>query len=75
MPDYSEEERAALARKGHALRDGSYPMKTCADVENARQAYGRAPEDHRAQLTSLINRRNNDLGCGQPEFTPGGDGG
>jgi len=68
MAEYSDQERAELARRGQALRDGSYPMKTCSDVENARQAYGRAPESHRPALTSLINRRNRELGCGLEEF-------
>lgn len=71
MADYSEEERAELARAGHALPDGSYPMKTCGDVDDARRAYGRAPESHRPPLASLINERNKELSCDQPEFTPG----
>lgn len=71
MAEYSEERRAELARQGHALPDGSYPMPTCAAVEDARQAYGRAPASHRAPLARLINRRNDELGCGQPRFTPG----
>lgn len=70
VADYSEDERAALARQGHALPDGSYPMRTCGDVENAREAYGRAPESHRAALVTLINKRNRELGCGEPEFRP-----
>jgi hypothetical protein len=64
MADYSEEERAELARQGHALPDGSYPMKTCGDVKNAHQAYGRAPEGHRAAVRALANKRNRELGCG-----------
>jgi hypothetical protein len=73
VAEFSEDERAALARAGHALPDGSYPMKTCGDVENARQAYGRAPESHRAELAALINKRNEELHCGQPRFEPGGE--
>ena len=71
MADYSEAERAELARQGHALPDGSYPMKTCGDVANARQAYGRAPESHRAPLATLINKRNRELKCGEEEFHAG----
>jgi len=70
MTDYSEQERAELAAAGHAPPDGSYPMKTCGDVANAREAYGRAPESHRAPLAALINRRNRELQCGQEEFNP-----
>lgn len=71
MAQYSEQERAELARQGHALPDGSYPMKTCEDVEDARRAYGRAPDSHRARLRALINKRNRELSCGEPEFAPG----
>lgn len=71
MADLSETGRAQSAKAGHALPDGSYPMETCEDVADARQAYGRAPASHRAQLRALINRRNTELGCGEPEFEPG----
>lgn len=68
---FSEEERARLAREGHALPDGSYPMPDCDAVGRARQAYGRAPEGHRAALRRKINQRNKELNCGEPEFEPG----
>ena len=66
--EFSEEERARLARAGHALPDGSYPMPDCDAVGRARQSYGRAPESHRPALVRLINRRNRELGCGEEEF-------
>lgn len=68
--DYSEEARQRAARAGHALPDGSYPHRTCREVQDARDAYGRAPESHRAALVSLNNRRNRELGCGLEEFHP-----
>ena len=68
---FSEQERAALAKKGQALPDHSYPMPDCDAVARAREAYGRAPESHRPALVRLINRRNRELGCGEPEFRPG----
>jgi hypothetical protein len=67
---FSEDERAELARAGHALPDGSYPMPDCDAVERARESYGRAPESHRAELAALINKRNEELSCGQPRFEP-----
>lgn len=70
MTEISEDERAAAAAAGHALPDGSYPMRNCGEVADARQAYGRAPDEHRAALVPLINRRNEELNCGQPEFRP-----
>lgn len=63
--EYSEDERAALARQGHALPDGSYPMPDCPAVDDAVHAYGRAPESHRPPLRALIRRRNDELKCGR----------
>ena len=62
--EYSEAERARLAREGKALPDGSYPMPDCGAVGDAIHAYGRAPESHRAELAALIRRRNADERCG-----------
>lgn len=63
--DYSEQARAQAARQGHALPDGSYPMRTCTEVHDAITAYGRAPAHHRHALAALIRRRNGELGCGR----------
>lgn len=62
--DYSEAARHHAAAQGHALPDGSYPMRTCAEVGDAIEAYGRAPRSHRRELAELIRRRNDELGCG-----------
>ena len=62
--DYSEQARADAAAAGHALPDGSYPMRTCTEVGDAIGAYGRAPQSHRPQLAALIRERNAELGCG-----------
>lgn len=42
--EFSQEERERLAEKGHALPDGSYPIVTREDLENAIQAIGRAKD-------------------------------
>jgi hypothetical protein len=63
VAQYSEQERAQLAREGKALPDGSYPMPDCAAVDDAIHAYGRAPEGHRHELAALIRRRDAELGC------------
>ena len=62
--EYSEGERAKLAREGKALPDGSYPQPDCGAVDDAIHAYGRAPESHRPALRRLIRKRNAELGCG-----------
>jgi hypothetical protein len=65
---FSEQERAALASKGQALPDGSYPMPDCDAVKRAHESYGRAPDSHRAELRALANKRNRELGCGLDEL-------
>jgi hypothetical protein len=62
--EYSEAERARLAREGRALPDGSFPMPDCGAVGDAIHAYGRAPESHRAELAALIRKQNDELRCG-----------
>ena len=42
--EFTEEQRNALADKGFALPDGSFPIETVADLKNAIQAYGRAKD-------------------------------
>lgn len=65
MPnDLSEQAREKAAAAGHALPDGSYPMRDCGEVGNAITSYGRAPESHRGPLAALIRRRNDELRCG-----------
>ena len=39
---FSPEEREALAEKGEAMKDGSYPIRNKADLKNAIKAFGRA---------------------------------
>jgi hypothetical protein len=62
--EFSEEERAQYAEEGTALPDGSYPQPDCDAVRRAIDAYGRAPESHRADLAALIRQQNEDLQCG-----------
>lgn len=64
MAEISEQEREQAAAAGHALPDGSYPMRNCGEVRDAITAYGRAPDSHRGPLAALIRRRNTDLKCG-----------
>lgn len=52
---YSDEDREAMAKRGLALPDGSYPIKDRADLQNAIQAYGRA-KDKEAAKKHIIKR-------------------
>lgn len=58
--EFSQEERERLAEKGHALPDGSYPIVTREDLENAIQAIGRAKDPGAAK--AHIKKRARALG-------------
>ena len=60
--DFSKEQREALAKKGFALPDGSYPIRNEADLKNAIQAFGRAKESERADVKKHIAKRARALG-------------
>ena len=53
--EFSAEERAAMAKKGEALPDGSFPIANKSDLENAIHAYGRA-KDKDASKAHIIKR-------------------
>ena len=59
--DFSPKKRQAMAKRGLALDDGSYPISSVADLENAVQAYGRAKDKPRAKRH--IIKRAKDLGA------------
>ena len=53
--EFSAKEREAAAKSGEALKDGSFPIKTVSDLENAVSAYGRA-KDKEAAKAHIIKR-------------------
>jgi len=53
--DFSEEQREEAAERGEAMPDGSYPIVTRDDLENAVRAYGRA-DDKEAVKRHIIRR-------------------
>lgn len=61
---FSSKERRRLAKTGAAMPDGSFPIVSCADWDNARRAVGRAPASKRAAVKAHIARRGRSLGCG-----------
>lgn len=63
--DVSSKERRALASRGHALPDGSFPIKNKEDLDNARQAIGRSKNPGAAR--ALIRRRAKELGVELPD--------
>lgn len=48
MENYDTEQRKEMAKKGLALPDGSFPIKTVEDLKNAIQTYGRAKDHSKA---------------------------
>ena len=57
----SRDEREKLAKKGHALPDGSYPIRNVEDLKNAIQAYGRSKKSDRAEVRKHIMKRAHQL--------------
>jgi hypothetical protein len=57
----SRDDREKLAKKGHALPDGSYPIRDVEDLKNAIQAYGRSKKSDRADVRKHIMKRAHQL--------------
>lgn len=59
--DFSDKQRDKLAKSGHALPDGSFPIVSKGDLENAIKAVGRAKDEPKAK--EHIKTRAKALGC------------
>jgi len=59
--DFTDKERQAMADKGHALPDGSFPIENKDDLSNAVRAIGRAKDPAKAK--AHIKARAKDLGA------------
>lgn len=64
----SHETRMKLAAKGHAMPDGSYPIRNVADLKNAVHAYGRAPVGSKKDVKKHIINRAHELN--KPDLIP-----
>lgn len=62
--------RRALAKKGHALPDGSFPIPNKAYLKKAKKAIGRASPSKKAKVRRLIKKRARQLGVKASEATP-----
>lgn len=58
--DYNTKQRRAMAARGQAMPDGSYPIANRADLQNAIQSFGRASNP--AAVKRHIIRRARALG-------------
>jgi hypothetical protein len=60
--NFPAEKRDALAKKGHALPDGSFPIENESDLKNAVRAVGRADESKQPKVRKHIVKRARGLG-------------
>lgn len=60
---YSDKQRAAMAKNGQALPDGSYPIADKEDLENAVHAIGRGRNNSHADIRAHIVKRAKALGA------------
>jgi len=61
-PNERAAKRRKLAKKGHALPDGSFPIPNAAYLEKAKHRIGSAHPSKRAAARALINKRARELG-------------
>ncbi len=61
MGELDAEARRKLAEKGHALPDGSFPIRNKKDLQDAIQSYGRAKD--KAKVKRWIRKRAKELGA------------
>jgi hypothetical protein len=60
--DFSQGQRKKLAKKGSAMKDGSFPISNEKDLKNAERAIGRAHPSKRAKVRAHIRKRAAALG-------------
>ena len=59
MVDFSDKQRAMLAKRGLAMPDGGYPIRNRKDLRNAIQAYGRG--NSKDEIKQWIKKRAKEL--------------
>lgn len=65
LKDYPTAVRKALAKKGFAMADGSYPIKDCGDVSDALHRIG-SGDASKAAIIAHIRKNAKRLGCSIP---------
>lgn len=60
--DYSEDDRKKMAKAGHAMPDGSYPIADAEDLDNAIHAVGRGKNNSHDAIRKHIIKRAKALG-------------
>ena len=55
--EFTQSQRERLAKKGHALKDGSFPIRNKSDLKNAIKTWGLAKKSNKAKAKKLIKLR------------------
>jgi|SRR5210317_97050 hypothetical protein len=61
--EFTQAQRERLAKKGHALDDGSFPIRNRSDLQNAIKSWGRAKKSNKARAKKFIKMRAKQLGA------------
>lgn len=71
--EFSEDKRQQMAKEGMALPDGSFPIATVGDLQNAIMAFGRAKDKEKAKAHIMKRARALDAADMIPENWMGGE--
>ena len=55
--EFTQNQRERLAKKGHALKDGSFPIRNKSDLKNAIKTWGLAKKPNKAKAKKFIKLR------------------
>jgi hypothetical protein len=55
--EFTQSQRERLAKKGHALPDGSFPIRNKSDLKNAIKSWGLAKKSNKAKAKKFIKLR------------------
>jgi hypothetical protein len=55
--EFTQSQRERLAKKGHALKDGSFPIRNKSDLKNAIKTWGLAKKSNKAKAKKFIKLR------------------
>jgi hypothetical protein len=55
--EFTQSQRERLAKKGHALKDGSFPIRNKSDLKNAIKTWGLAKKANKAKAKKFIKLR------------------
>ncbi|MCP4124073.1 MAG: hypothetical protein GY751_20205 [Bacteroidetes bacterium] len=55
--EFTQNQRERLAKKGHALKDGSFPIRNKSDLKNAIKTWGLAKKSNKAKAKKFIKLR------------------